>query len=129
MIKLEENQHILIKEYQDLLITVEEALEYIVASFDNLEKTEGDRLLLDVFQALPHIASTSEQLSRLFEKESPALEGAFASFQEVAEKAAMLEGNFGDLEKKQEIIREQLYPAYTGWSQMVQQELASYTQS
>jgi hypothetical protein len=129
MIKLEENQHILIKEYQDLLVTVEEALEYIVASFDNLEKTEGDRLLLDVFQALPHIASTSEQLSRLFEKESPALEGALVSFHEVAEKAAMLEGNFGNLEKKQEIIREQLYPAYTGWSQRVQQELASYTQS
>ncbi|PLR73724.1 hypothetical protein [Bacillus sp. UMB0728] len=129
MIKLEENQHILIKEYQDLLITVEEALEYIVASFDNLEKTEGDRLLLDVFQALPYIASASEQLSRLFEKESSSLEGALASFHVVAEKAAMLEGNFGDLEKKQEIIREQLYPAYTGWSQKVQQELSSYTQS
>lgn len=129
MIRLEENQHILIKEYQDLLVTVEEALEYIVASFDNLEKTEGDRLLLDVFQALPHIASTSEQLSRLFEKESSSLEGALASFHVVAEKAAMLEGNFGNLEKKQEIIREQLYPAYTGWSQKVQQELSSYTQS
>jgi predicted HTH domain antitoxin len=129
MIKLEENQHILIKEYQELLVTVEEALEYIVASFDNLEMTEGDRLLLDVFQALPHISSTSEQLSRLFEKESPALEGALASFHEVAERAAMLEGNFGNLEKKQEIIREQLYPVYTGWSQRVQQELASYTQS
>jgi hypothetical protein len=129
MIKLEEKQHILIKEYQDLLVTVEEALEYIVASFDNLEKTEGDRLLLDVFQALPHIASTSEQLSRLFEKESSSLEGALASFHVVAEKAAMLEGYFGILVKKQEIIREQLYPAYTGWSQKVQQELSSYTQS
>jgi hypothetical protein len=129
MIKLQENQHILIKEYQDLLVTVEEALEYIVASFDNLEKTEGDRLLLDVFQALPHIASTSEQLSRLFEKESPALEGALASFHEVAEKAAMLEGNFGSLEKKQQIIREQLYPAFSAWSVMIQQELKPYTQS
>lgn len=129
MIKLEGNQHILIKEYQDLLITVEEALEYIVASFDNLDKTEGDRLLLDVFQALPHIASTSEQLSRLFEKESSSLEGALASFHVVVEKAAMLEGNFGNLEKKQELIRKQLYPAYTGWSQRVQQELTSYTQS
>jgi phage shock protein A len=129
MIKLEENQHILIKEYQDLLVTVEEALEYIVASFDNLEKTEGDRLLLDVFQALPHIASTSEQLSRLFEKESPTLEGAFASFHEVAEKAAMLEGNFESLEKKQQIIREQLYPAFAAWSVKIQQELKPYTQS
>ncbi len=129
MIKLEENQHILIKEYHDLLVTVEEALEYIVASFDNLEKTEGDRLLLDVLQALPHIASTSEQLSRLFEKESLSLEGALASFHEVAEKAAMLEGNFGSLEKKQQIIREQLYPAFAAWSVMIQQELKPYTQS
>jgi phage shock protein A len=129
MIKLEENQHILIKEYQDLLVTVEEALEYIVASFDNLEMTEGDRLLLDVFQALPHIASTSEQLNRLFEKESPSLEGALASFHEVAEKTAMLEGNFGSLEKKQQIIREQLNPAFAAWSVMIQQELKPYTQS
>ncbi|MCA1033716.1 hypothetical protein LCL90_03660 [Bacillus infantis] len=41
MIRLEENQHILIKEYQDLLVTVEEALEYIVASFDNLKRLKA----------------------------------------------------------------------------------------
>ncbi|MFP7442326.1 hypothetical protein SFC50_01355 [Bacillus infantis] len=128
MIKLKEEQHILVKEYQDLLDTVEEAFEYIVESFTNLEKTEGDTLLVDIFHALPQIASVNEQLSQLFENHS-SIEKVLAVFDVVAEKAELLEGNFENAEKKQQIIREQLYPAFAAWSVMIQQELKPYTQS
>jgi hypothetical protein len=128
MIKLKDEQHILLKEYQELLDIVEEAFEYIVESFTNLEKTESDRLLLDIFYALPQIASVNVQLSQLF-KEHSSVGKVLAVFDDVAEKAELVVENFQNLERKQQIIRQELYPAFASWSVMIQQKFKPYTQS
>ncbi|QVY61206.1 hypothetical protein [Cytobacillus gottheilii] len=125
MLKVTEDQHVLIKEYTDVLNTVEEAFEYIVDSFTNLEKTEGDVLLADVFQALPQIVTVNEQLSILFQ-DYPSIQKVLQVFDVVMEKAELLDGNFGNAQVKQTVIREQLYPAFAAWSVMIQQELKPY---
>lgn len=125
MLKVTEDQHVLIKEYKEVLNTVEEAFEYIVDSFTNLEKTEGDVLLADVFQALPQIVTVNEQLSILFQ-DYPSIQKVLQVFDVVMEKAELLDGNFDNAQVKQTVIREQLYPAFAAWSVMIQQELKPY---
>lgn len=125
MLKVTEDQHVLIKEYTEVLNTVEEAFEYIVDSFTNLEKTEGDVLLADVFQALPQIVTVNEQLSILFQ-DYPSIQKVLQVFDVVMEKAELLDGNFNNAQVKQTVIREQLYPAFAAWSVMIQQELKPY---
>ncbi|KAB2332677.1 hypothetical protein [Bacillus mesophilum] len=125
MLKITEDQHVLIKEYTEVLNTVEEAFEYIVDSFTNLEKTEGNVLLADVFQALPQILTVNEQLSILFQ-DYPSIQKVLQVFDVVMEKAELLDGNFDNAQVKQTVIREQLYPAFAAWSVMIQQELKPY---
>lgn len=125
---LTEDQHILVKEYNEVLLTVEEGFDYVIQSFSNLEKTEGDRILSDIFQAFSQIVKVNEQLYVLF-GENAKLKGQLENFEAVLENAMSLRGKLDDTQAKEMIIRDQLYPAFTGWSNAVRKELKTYTQS
>ncbi|WP_242069196.1 hypothetical protein [Cytobacillus firmus] len=116
------------KEYSDLLYTIDEAFDYIVKSFSDFSKTEGERLLGDIFQAFPQVASAHEQLSQLFQDNQPMLK-AIADISTVADQAELLIQNFDDLPVRQEIISKKLYPAFAEWHNSIQQELNPYIQS
>ena len=128
MLTLTEDQYLFMKEYSDLLYTIDEAFDYIVKSFSDFSKTEGERLLGDIFQAFPQVASAHEQLSQLVPDNQPMLK-AFADISTVADQAELLIQNFDDLSVRQEIISKKLYPAYAQWHKTIQQELNPYIQS
>lgn len=123
---LSEEKYILVKQYNDLLDTVEEAFDYILKSFNDLSYTEGDRLLNDVFQAFSQIINTNFILAEQFKDKSDLLKN-LALFSEVVEKAEMLDGKFADQTAKQKIISEHLYPAFADWKQIVEKELKPYS--
>ncbi|WP_286148091.1 hypothetical protein [Paenibacillus sp. FSL R5-0490] len=125
---LTEDQYLFLKEYSDLLYTIDEAFDYIVKSFSDFSKTEGERLLGDIFQAFPKVASAHEQLSQLVRDNQPMLK-AIADISTVADQAELLIQNFDDLPVRQEIISKKLYPAFTQWHNNIQQELNPYIQS
>lgn len=128
MLTLTEEQYLFMKEYSDLLYTIDEAFDYIVKSFSDFSKTEGERLLGDIFQAFPQVASAHEQLSQLVQDNQPILK-AIADISTVADQAEMLIQNFDDLPIRQEIISKKLYPAFSEWHKSIQQELNPYIQS
>lgn len=128
MLTLTEEQYLFLKEYSDLLYTIDEAFDYIVKSFSDLSKTEGERLLGDIFQAFPQVASAHEQLSQLVQDNQPMLK-AIADISTVADQAELLIQNFDDLPVRQEIISKKLYPAFVEWHKNIQQELNPYIQS
>lgn len=128
MLTLTEEQYLFMKEYSDLLYTIDEAFDYIVKSFSDFSKTEGVRLLGDIFQAFPQVASAHEQLSQLVQDNGPMLK-AIADISAVADQAELLIQNFDDLPVRQEIISNKLYPAFTEWHKNIQQELNPYIQS
>ncbi|PAE25848.1 hypothetical protein [Bacillus sp. 7894-2] len=128
MLTFTEEQYLFLKEYSDLLYTIDEAFDYIVKSFSDFSKTEGERLLGDIFQAFPQVASAHEQLSQLVQDNQPMLK-ALADISTVADQAELLIQNFDDLPVRQEIISKKLYPAFTQWHNNIQQELNPYIQS
>ena len=128
MLTLTEEQYLFMKEYSDLLYTIDEAFDYIVKSFSDFSKTEGERLLGDIFQAFPQVASAHEQLSQLVPDNQPMLK-AIADISTVADQAELLIQNFDDLLVRQEIISKNLYPAFAEWHKNIQQELNPYIQS
>ncbi|MGM0975522.1 MAG: hypothetical protein ACQEW2_21435 [Bacillota bacterium] len=128
MLTLTEEQYLFLKEYSDLLYTIDEAFDYIVKSFSDFSKTEGERLLGDIFQAFPQVASAHEQLSGLVQDNQPMLK-AIADISTVADQAELLIQNFDDLPIRQEIISRKLYPAFAEWHKSIQQELNPYIQS
>lgn len=123
---LSEEKYILVKQYNDLLDTVEEAFDYILKSFNDLSFTEGDRLLNDVFQAFSQIINTNFILADQF-KDSIGLLKNLALFSEVVETAEMLDGRFQDQTAKQMIISEHLHPAFIAWKQIVESKLKLYS--
>lgn len=128
MLTLTEEQYLFLKEYSDLLYTIDEAFDYIVKSYSDFSKTEGERLLGDIFQAFPQVASAHEQLSQLVQDNQPMLK-ALADISTVADQAELLIQNFDDLPVRQEIISKKLYPAFAEWHKKLQQELNPYIQS
>lgn len=128
MLTLTEEQYLFLKEYSDLLYTIDEAFDYIVKSFSDFSKTEGEQLLGDIFQAFPQVASVHEQLSQLVQDNQPMLK-AIADISTVADQAELLIQNFDDLPVRQEIVSKKLYPAFTQWHKNIQQELNPYIQS
>lgn len=128
MLTLTEEQYLFLKEYSDLLYTIDEAFDYIVKSFSDFSKTEGERLLGDIFQAFPQVAAAHEQLSQLVQDNQPMLK-AIDDISTVADQAELLIQNFEDLPVRQEIISKKLYPAFAEWHKNIQQELNPYIQS
>ncbi|MCA1061369.1 hypothetical protein LCL96_20850 [Rossellomorea aquimaris] len=57
--KLDEIQYELVSQYVAMLETIKEALNYVEASFTDLSKTEGDRVLSDVFMAIEQISESN----------------------------------------------------------------------
>ncbi len=128
MLTLTEEHYIFLKEYSDLLFTIDEAFDYIVKSFSDLSKTEGNRLLGDIFQALPQVAAANEQLILLFQ-DNQQLQKTVKDISHVADQVELLLQYFEDLPVRQEIISQKLYPSFAQWHKSIQQELNPYIQS
>ncbi|WP_225230515.1 hypothetical protein [Cytobacillus stercorigallinarum] len=122
---LKEEQYILLREYCSVLNTLEESFTYIVDSFTDLDKDDGDELLFEVIDSFPQIKAVNEQLLHLF-KENSEMVHIMHVFEKVQEQADRLEQTIGNAPEKQEILREQFFPLFAAWHRMIDYELQPY---
>jgi hypothetical protein len=127
MNKLNENQIAMSKNYLDLINTIEEGFQYVIESFQNLERTEGDQVLSDILVALNTLGESQFLFSKIFHGQH--FDGLFGDINVVINKALQLEGNLNNPEQKQKIIETSIYPAFKNWKMEIQQVLTPYVQN
>ncbi len=110
------------QQYVGVIQTIEEALQYVVRSFQDYSKTEGDTVLSDVFMALGQVAETNLILNDLF-TENADIQDKVDSFNEVINHTSKLEGQLDNQNFKEDVVTKELYPAFTSWSQKIQKEI------
>ncbi|KZR59878.1 hypothetical protein [Pseudobacillus badius] len=121
--QLTEEQFDFVKQYVDLLGTIEEGFVYIIRSFEDYSHTESDRMLADIFSALYQAGQANDTLQRIFQA---GLQETIQQFRNVAEQALELEASFTDLKRREQIIIEGLYPAFHNWAREMQRVLLPY---
>jgi hypothetical protein len=119
-VKIDEKQYGLIKQYMDLLETIEEALDYVTASFTHIEMTDGGRVLADVFEALGQVSESNNVFKDLF-NERPEFICVFEKFEAVIDQALELSGHFQESNVKEEIVKGKLSPVFSAWKLEVDQ--------
>lgn len=122
--KLDEKQYELVSQYVGMLDTIEEALNYVEASFTDLSKTEGDQVLSDVFMAIGQISESNPLLKELFDEER--IQKALTGFDTVTDQAWKLDGQLDNNEIKKSIVQENLSPAFSTWKASIDIELKPY---
>jgi hypothetical protein len=123
--KLDEKQYELVSQYVGMLDTIEEALKYVKASFTDLSKTEGDRVLSDVFVAIGQISESNGLLKEMFDGRE-GIQKALTGFDTVTDQAWRLDGQLDNNEVKQSIVQEKLSPAFSTWKASIENELNPY---
>jgi hypothetical protein len=126
--QLDEKQYTLIHQYTEILQTVEEAFEYVEASFGDYTKTEGDLVLSDIFAALGQIESSNQLLKELFQEEKEILR-TFEKFDEVPKQALKLEDGFNDQNVREKVVKESLSPAFSAWKMEVEKALQPFVRN
>jgi SMC interacting uncharacterized protein involved in chromosome segregation len=121
-IQMNEDQRQLCQQYVDMLHTIEEAFEYVLASFDDFSKTEGDVVLSDIFTGLTQLAGSNKLLSILF-KENKEVKKTLEGFEEVVSEAMKLDCHFAESEFKQKTVQEDIFPTFHTWSLHIQKVL------
>jgi hypothetical protein len=122
---LEEKQYKLVSQYVGLLDIIEEALKYVVASFTDLSKTEGDMLLSEVFLTVEQISECNPLLIEIFNG-SEGIQRALIQFETVTDPVWRLDGQLESNIDKQSIVQEILSPAFSTWKMTIEKELNPY---
>lgn len=125
MVRLSIEQYDVLQRYSELLDTVEEGFEYVIDSFTNLELSNSDLVLQDIFSALSSISVTSEELELLFQNKQEVLK-AIQYFDGVMTEVIKLEGQFDNQSRKQQLIKSNIFPAYQAWKEGIQKKLSPY---
>lgn len=121
-------EHIqLAHQYREMLESIDEGFQYVIASFQDYSKTEGDLVLSDIFTAFVQIVQVNQDFSVIFQ-DDPSIIEAVNSFDEVVLAAEKIDGLFEKSQEKQEVVSNFLYPAYRHWYQKIQPLLIKHTQ-
>ncbi|MCM3356763.1 hypothetical protein [Psychrobacillus sp. MER TA 171] len=122
---LTEEQVHLIREYLDLLSSIKEGFEYVIASYEDYSKTEADLILSDIFSAFVQIISSNEDLEKVFAEQREIIL-ALQEFQQVVVASEKLAGLFDKTNAKQTIVNEDIFPAYQAWHSKIEPLLRGY---
>ena len=127
MTTLTEEQTQLVREYTEMLVNLDEAFEYVLASFTDYSKTEGDLILSDILSAFVQLIQVNDDLVTIYH-DNMEVKNSILSFQEVIDAAEKLNGIFEKSQEKQEVVQQFLYPTYKKWYESIHPELVVYTQ-
>lgn len=127
MTTITEDQVQLIREYTAMLQNVDEAFDYVIASFTDYSKTEGDLVLSDILNAFVQIIQVNDDLTTICH-ENKEIKNSILDFPNVVEAAGKLDGIFEKSQEKQEVVQQELYPAYKQWYETIYPQLVVYTQ-
>ncbi|WP_268850623.1 hypothetical protein [Anoxybacillus sp. J5B_2022] len=128
MVNLTPEQLAVVRQYAALLDTMEEGFAYVVESFRNYERTQGDVVLADIFTALGQIDMTNQQSFTSFFAEDSAIMAEIERFSAVTDEAWKLDGKLNDQNVKQYIVEKHLAPAFEAWKTSILHHLRSYVE-
>ena len=120
---METGQLEMVRQYVELLHTIQEGFDYVTDSFADYQKTESDLVLGDIFSALAQVEKTNLLMKELFPENA---QFAVDQFECVAEQALKLDGHLKDSNWKERVITQFLSPAYSAWYTNVIQFLHPY---
>lgn len=127
MSTITEEQYQLVHQYSELLAIIDEGFHYVLESFEDYSKTEGDLVLHDIFLAFTKVIQVNKDLAIIFRGNAEVI-NALHSFEQVSLAAEKLDGLFDHLEEKQSIVRQFFYPAFKDWYTMILPFLLEYAQ-
>lgn len=125
--QLVEEQYHLCKQYLNLLTGIDEGFTYVIASFTDYSKTEGDRVLSDILFSFYTIGQTNTILCQLVENDET-LKLAISDFTKVLHASFQLEGDFIDNSWRMHVINNSLHPIFTSWRETIQSLLFRYVE-
>ncbi|GAA0318580.1 hypothetical protein GCM10008967_06450 [Bacillus carboniphilus] len=125
MIQVQEDNLQVIREYASLLQTMDEAVHYIVDSFQDPEKMQGDRILGDIFSAFQQLLNSHIILENVLAEDAN-VQQAISRFDNVLEQSLQFNGKLQDEGFKQMFIRESFAPSFLKWSEEIQGLLKPY---
>jgi hypothetical protein len=125
MNRLTEEQWRLCQQYINMVFVIEEGFKYVKDSFTDFTKTEGDRVLVDIYQSLLTITQTNIVLEQLF-IDNEEIQQSIKEFTKVIDVAIQLDGHFDDYNKKVNVVNEYLYPSFIVWKESIQIAMKSY---
>ncbi|EMI09484.1 hypothetical protein NOW01_05775 [Anoxybacillus salavatliensis] len=128
MIQLTPEQLTVVRQYAALLDTIEEGFHYVIESFTNYERTQGDVVLADIFTAFGQIDRANERSLAHFFADDVALLNDIQRFSSVVEEAWKLDGKLHDPNEKQKIIEKHVAPAFEAWKVSMMQHLRPYVE-
>lgn len=106
MTTLTEEQVDVLHQYKELVASIEEGFEYIIASCSDYSKTEGELILRDVFAAFNQVIQVNGDLLVIFKKDAQKL-SAIRCYQEVVSSSEEMDGLFEKSQEKHQVV--QLY--------------------
>lgn len=118
MTELTADMHQMLTQYDELLNTVSEGLDYLEKNITEEAPPEAQRVFEDLLLALEQISVSHEQMMVIFE-EDPQLRTMVEDFHDVVK---LLQGWFslGSNEEKRQLITEQVLPSYEAWRTRMQ---------
>lgn len=128
MVQLEELQLDTLKQYVDVANTIEEALDYILASYHDDTKTEGEVLLADIFHALTRMIDINGQMIFWFKEEESTIVHLLR-LNDLMDQLVELEKNFDDEVFRKQFVTNQLAPLYKEWLVTTNITLQKYMQA
>lgn len=128
MVHLTPEQLTVVRQYAALLDTIEEGFQYVIESFANYERTQGDVVLADIFTAFGQIDAVNERSLAHFFADDTALLNELQRFPSVVEEAWKLDGKLHDPNAKQQIVEKHVAPAFEAWKVSVMQHLRPYVE-
>ncbi|MDX8360576.1 MULTISPECIES: hypothetical protein [Bacillaceae] len=127
MVTLDAVQFEMVKQYFNLLDTIEEGFDYVISSFENYEQTESDRIFADIHAAFLKIYETNQFMVQIF-REDADVESHIDQFEDVVHEVNKLEDVIFDVAAKQRLIVSNINPVFITWKNSIQRALRKYIQ-
>lgn len=122
MAALTEDEFVLLKKYNSLLETVEEAFDYLSDKNRNASTPVTRQVVLDSYDTIGKIAEAHVNLVILFEKNEKALQ-VIAQFGDLLEELEQI-GHFDqNTIPEKEALRTFIQPAYENWKNQIQHHI------
>ncbi|KPB05640.1 hypothetical protein [Bacillus sp. CHD6a] len=122
MADLKEGEFYLLKTYNTLLETVEEAFDYLSDEKRNTSTSVTRQMVLDSYEAIGKIAEAHVNLVLLFEKNEDALQ-VIAQFGELVDELEQI-GHFEqNTAPEKEALQTFIKPAYETWKNQIQHHI------
>ena len=122
---ISEAQYDFLKQYINLIETVEEGLELVDFNYQERNFGNGDKLLIDLVGVFVPFNSSNLTMRSIFAHDDSVI-AELDKFQAILDQVMHIETLSADQDEKVKFIHEFFLPAYKQWKQQIYQHLKMY---